>query len=64
MVMNRTDTVAQWYWTIGASRNVGHLSDQWISQLHLSQHRTGLRALKILNVLYIATDHTYRYCYP
>ena len=52
--MNYTDTVAQCYWAIGASRNVGHLSNQCITQLHLCQHGTGVRKPKILHVLYIA----------
>ena len=51
MVMNCTDAVVQCYWAIGASRNVGHLSDQCIAQLHLCHHRTVLRKSKLLHVL-------------
>jgi len=54
MVMNSADTVARCYWVIGASRNVGHLSDKWITQLHLCQHGRRLRKPKIFHVLYIA----------
>ena len=53
MVINRTDIVAQCYWAIGVSRNVGHLY-QRITQLHVCQHGTGLLKPETLNVLYIA----------
>jgi hypothetical protein len=52
--MNCTDIVAQCYWAIGASRNVGHLSNQCMTQLHPCKHWTGLRKQKIMHVLYIA----------
>jgi hypothetical protein len=53
MVMNFTYTVAPRNWEVGASRNVGHLSDHCVTQLSLCQHGIGSRKTKILGVLYI-----------
>jgi hypothetical protein len=53
-VINRTDTVAPCYWAIGTSRNIAHLADQWITQLHPCQPGIGLQKPKILHELYIA----------